>query len=451
MSQVQKQSRLSEFITNPKRAMWKLSIPMMLGMMVQAIYMLVDTAFIGKWVGGTALAGLGYVFPIMFIIFGLTFGLGSGVTTVIAQYIGRNEKRKADNAAEHSVLLGIILCIVVLVLGYSQGDHFISIQGAKPEVIGDALNYFHIMIGGSCFMIFSIFFRSILSGEGEAMFPMKVMAIGTILNVILDPPFIHFWGLSGAAIATVISQAVVALIFFYMMFFKQHTYIRFSVRDFSFDTSIIKFIFKLGIPASLSMVIMSLGVSVFNRILNSTDAVAAYQTAGRIEHLFFLPLISIATSLVTLVGMFYGAKRMDLVRNIISYGMSRSLMVSVSVSVIFFFCAGYFMPLFTNDTEIVRISVSYFKVLVFAYPFITVGLSSGRIMQGLGVAYPMLVVTSLRVVLISAPLAWYFTRVLDKPVHFVWIAILISSMIASTTSFVWMLTILRRKSRLNPT
>ena len=100
--------------------MWKLSIPMMLGMMVQAIYMLVDTAFIGKWVGGTALAGLGYVFPIMFIIFGLTFGLGSGVTTVIAQYIGRNEKRKADNAAEHSVLLGIILSIVVLVLGYSH-------------------------------------------------------------------------------------------------------------------------------------------------------------------------------------------------------------------------------------------------------------------------------------------------------------------------------------------
>ena len=423
-----------------------MSIPMMFGMMVQAIYMLVDTAFIGKWVGGTALAGLGYVFPIMFIIFGLTFGLGSGVTTVIAQFIGQNEKRKADNAAEHSILLGIVLSIIILVVGYFEGDHFILLQGAKSEVIGDALKYFHIMIAGSCFMILSIFFRSILSGEGEAMFPMKVMGIGTILNIILDPPFIHFWGLSGAAIATVISQAIVTLIFFYMMFFRRHTYIRFAVRDFSLDMSIIKLIFKLGIPPSISMIIMSLGVSVFNRILDSTDAVAAYQTAGRIEHLFFLPLISIATALVTLVGMFYGAKRMDLIKEVIMYGISRSLMISVSISVVFFFSAGYFMPLFTNDTEIVRISISYFKVLIFAYPFITIGLSSGRIMQGLGVAYPMLVVTSLRVVVISAPLAWYFTRILGKPIYFVWIAILISSVIASSTSFVWMLSTLKRKS-----
>ncbi|MFQ6610200.1 MAG: MATE family efflux transporter, partial [Fidelibacterota bacterium] len=378
----QKESRLSEFITNPRAAVWKLSIPMMLGMMVQAVYMLVDTAFIGKWVGGSALAGLGYVFPIMFIVFGITFGLGSGITTVIAQYIGKNEKKNADNAAEHSLLLGVIISILVLILGLTQGDHFIAVQGADSEVLGDALTYFHIMIGGSVFMIISIFFRSILSGEGEAMFPMKVMAIGTLSNIILDPIFIHYWGLSGAAIATILSQAIVAIIFTYMMFFRHHTYIRFALKDFSFDFSFFKLIFKLGIPASMSMVIMSLGVSVFNRILGSTEAVAAYQTAGRIEHLFFLPLISIATSLVTLVGMFYGAKRLDLIKNIILYGISRSLMITISVGVVFFFTAQYFLPVFTNSPEIISISISYFKVMVFAYPFVTIGLTSGRIMQG---------------------------------------------------------------------
>jgi len=416
----------------------------MFGMMVQAIYMLVDTAFIGRWVGGSALAGLGYVFPIMFIILGLTFGLGSGVTTVIAQFIGQNEKKKADNAAEHSLLLGIIISVFILLIGYSQGDHFITVQGASEEVLGDALKYFHIMVTGSCFMIISIFFRSILSGEGEAIFPMKVMAIGTISNIILDPPFIHFWGLSGAAIATVLSQATVTFIFIYMMFFRHHTYIRFAFNDFSFNPAVIKLIFKLGIPASLSMVIMSLGVSVFNRILGTSDAVAAYQTAGRIEHLFFLPLISIATALVTLVGMFYGNKRTDLVKKIILYGISRSMIITISVSVLFFFFAENFIPLFTKSDEIVDLAVSYFKVMVFAYPFVTIGLNSGRIMQGMGVAYPMLVVTSLRVVVISAPLAWYFTRVLGKPLYFVWLAVLISSMIASTISFTWMLTILKR-------
>ena len=88
-----KESRLEEFIADPIKALWKLSLPMMFGMAVQAIYMLVDTAFIGKWVGGTALAALGYVFPFLFIIMGITFGVGSGATTVIAQFIGAKDKK----------------------------------------------------------------------------------------------------------------------------------------------------------------------------------------------------------------------------------------------------------------------------------------------------------------------------------------------------------------------
>ena len=98
-------NRLSNFIKNPSLALWKLSIPMMLGMSVQAIYMLIDTAFIGKWVGSNALAGLGLIFPPMFIIMGITFGLGSGATTVIAQEIGKGKKQLADNAAEHTIIL----------------------------------------------------------------------------------------------------------------------------------------------------------------------------------------------------------------------------------------------------------------------------------------------------------------------------------------------------------
>ena len=107
-----KNNRLQEFIDNPKISLWKLSIPMMLGMSVQAIYMLIDTAFIGKWVGWKALTGLGVVFPALFIIMGVTFGIGSGATTVIAQYIGAKDKENADNAAAHTILLGIIIGII---------------------------------------------------------------------------------------------------------------------------------------------------------------------------------------------------------------------------------------------------------------------------------------------------------------------------------------------------
>ena len=105
-------NKLEEFIKNPEISLWKLSIPMMLGMSVQALYMLIDTAFIGNWVGWKALAGLGVVFPALFIIMGITFGLGSGATTVIAQSIGEGDKEKADSFASHTILLGIFLSYI---------------------------------------------------------------------------------------------------------------------------------------------------------------------------------------------------------------------------------------------------------------------------------------------------------------------------------------------------
>ena len=138
-----KESRLEEFIAEPQKALWKLSVPMMLGMAVQAVYMLVDTAFIGRWVGGTALAALGYIFPLLFILMGITFGLGSGATTVIAQFIGSKDKESADNAALHTLFLGFIIGIIVITCGFYYGDTFIRAQGASSESV-QMLSLIHI-------------------------------------------------------------------------------------------------------------------------------------------------------------------------------------------------------------------------------------------------------------------------------------------------------------------
>ena len=161
-----KKSRLEEFIENPKKALWKLSLPMMFGMSVQAIYMMADTAFLGRMIGGTALASLGYVVPYFFILMGITFGLGSGATTVIAQFIGAKDKKNADNAAVHTILLGMIIGIIIIAIGYYYGDKLLRIQGADEKTILVALDYFYIMVGGSIFMVLSVFFRSILSEWG---------------------------------------------------------------------------------------------------------------------------------------------------------------------------------------------------------------------------------------------------------------------------------------------
>jgi len=294
-------------------------------------------------------------------------------------------------------------------------------------------------------MITSVFCRGILSGEGDNILPMKVLGLGTLINLILDPVLIYLYQIKGAALATVISQIVVFLVFAYVMIFKKRTYIYLNLMNFHFNKIIFLQILKLGIPASLSMLIMSFGIFFYNTILSMSDypisAVAAYSTAHRIEHLFFIPLISIATSMVTLVGMFSGAKRIDLIDKVIINGIKISLLISCSFGILFYFCSHMILPLFTNDIEIINIGVGYFRIFSFAVPFITMGMICSRVMQGLGKAYPMFVITCLRIIVISCFLAYYFIIYLQKPINFAWYAILISCISSSLISVAWMISV----------
>ena len=444
-------NKLNQFISNPYKALWTLSIPMMLGMSVQAIYMLIDTAFIGRWVGGSALAGLGLIFPPMFIIMGITFGLGSGATTVIAQSIGEKNKERADNAAEHIILLGKFISIFFIIIGIAFGKSLIQFQGSDLEVINHASEYFYTMLYGVFFMVLSIFFRSILSGEGDNLLPMKILGLGTLINLILDPIFIYYYQIKGAAAATVISQITVFIVFCYLIIFKNHSYITLNLKHFNFNFNIFKNILKLGIPASLSMVIMSCGLFIYNAILNitpySSNAIAAYSTAHRIEHLFFIPIISIATSMVTLIGMFYGSKNHSLINNIFSYSIKIGIVISIIFGIIFYTSSEFMLSLFTSNDEIIKLGVGYFKVFAFAVPFITITMISSRCMQGLGKAYPMFIITCLRVIFINCVLAFYFIKYLNKPLEYAWYSILISCICSSIISYIWFL--FTRKKHLN--
>ncbi|MCS5623068.1 MAG: MATE family efflux transporter, partial [Candidatus Marinimicrobia bacterium] len=313
-SHSESKSRLKTFLDNPSKALWSLAIPIMFGMGIQTLYNLVDMIFIGR-LGGQSIAGIAFNMPLFFLVLGLTMGLGTGVTASIARFIGQNNKKEADNSAEHAIFMAVVISLFLSSLGLLFGERILSLFGAEGEILSIGWEYLHVMCFGMPFMIFSGFFRSILAGEGDMKLPMMVAGLGTVLNIILDPIFIfdleNYGGLgfglgvAGAAMATVISQVIVFCVFIYMLFVKKHSYITFRLKDFSFSSDIIWDIVKVGLPASLSMVVMSIGQGVFNKILIhfSADTVAAYQVAGRLDMLVFLPIFSIAASLTTLVGM----------------------------------------------------------------------------------------------------------------------------------------------------
>ena len=373
------ENRLEQFINNPKISLWKLSVPMMLGMSVQAIYTLIDTAFIGKWVGWQALAGLGVVFPALFIILGITFGLGSGATTVIAQSIGEDNKEKADSFAKHTIILGLIISLIFITIGLLFGENILSSQGAKEESFRYASDYFFTLILGTPFMILGIFFRSILSGEGDTILPMKILGFGTILNIILDPPLIIYYGIKGAAVATVISQFMVFALFMYIIIFKDRAYLSLNFKNFKFDSFYLWPIFKIGVPSALSMLIMSMGIFTYNIILSKTSnpeaALAAYATVHRIEHLFFIPLISISTSMITLVGMFYGAKKYHLIKPMFKYTTIWAMIIGGLFSILSLLFIDKIAPLFfpSNSTldlamkeDAIKSTIEYYSIMAFA-------------------------------------------------------------------------------------
>ena len=434
-------SRLKSFIDNPSKSLWTLAIPIIAGMGIQTLYSIVDMIFIGM-LSGEAIAAVAFNFPIFFFVMGISFGLGSGVTASIARFIGSDDKVNADNAAEHAILIAIVISALLTSLGLLYGKQILLKIGCTPEVLPEAWEYLKVSCYGISFGVFSGFFRSILAGEGDMKFPMILAGFGTILNIILDPIFIFTlgFGVAGAAWATTISQMIVFVIFIFMLFVKEHAYVKFQLRDFSLSKYILIDIIKVGLPASLSMIVMAVGQLIFNRMLAtfSTDAVAAYQVGGRIDMVVFLPIFGIASALTTMVGMYFGANEIDKIRYITKYGISRAFIITSIGSILLYVFAPVIISGFTDEIVIKNIAVDYLRVISLLFPFISIGLTIGRILQGLGLGMPSLIITTIRVIGVAGPLAYYYIYILGKPVEWMWYAMFISGIIATMISIIWL-------------
>lgn len=436
-----KNSKLNDFIINPNKSLWALAIPMMFGMMVQTIYSLVDMIFVGM-VGSNSLTALAFNLPILFFGMGLVFGLGSGVTAVIAQYIGSNDLEKANNSAQQSIYMGLIIGFILTFVGLVFGKEILKFLGTPLNILPLAWNYFRIIVSAYVFIVMSIFFRSIFSGEGDMKTPMIVGGFGTILNIILDPIFIFYFnmGVEGAALATVVSQIFVSLIFTYLLLIKKYSFIKISLSVYKISFKILLKIIKIGLPASFSMIIMSIGGASFNRILVefSSDAVAAFQIGIRLDHVFLIPAISISTSVVTLVGMFYGAKKFNLVKQITFYAIRSTILIGIIIGFLFFIFSDNIVSVFSDNINIQKISSQYLRYFVFGYPFVAISMISGRAMQGLGKGIPMLILTLLRVLVISLAFSFFFVFFLNKSIEWVWISQVISVIFSSFIAWLWL-------------
>lgn len=436
----EEQTRVEKIIAHPRKAIWSLAIPVLLGMVVQYLYNLTDTYFVSR-ISGDAIAAMQFNLPFVFFAISICFGLGIGITSLISQSLGAKDKHRANNAAEHAVIMGVILGVLISVLSVVFRYPIFRLLGAPEHIIDLAVSYFEVIVFGFVFNILNVFFRSILSGEGDVHNPVRFMITGTIVNIILDPIFIFLldMGIAGAALATITSHVLVMLLYIYFFFVRKKSLVQFAFRDFSFSWDIIKTIFRIGLPASLSFVIMSLGQMLFNRIVVffGSDAVAGVGVGMRMDQLFSLPIMAIASAMVTLTGMLYGSKRFDLMRSTYLYVIGSGEIIAIVLGFLFYFISPYFIKIFSADPAIISVGITYVRFNVFAFPFIVIGMISGRVFQGFGKGIPGLIITTIRIAVIIVPLALLFTRVFGWGVQGVFIAQIISSFISALIAFTW--------------
>ncbi|MBW2977720.1 MATE family efflux transporter [Candidatus Woesearchaeota archaeon] len=420
-----------------------LSWPTMIAMLLHVGFNIVDTIFVGR-IGPEAIAAVSVVFPIVFLMFALGGGLGIGTTSLIARYIGAKKIKEADNAAEHSFIIALVISIIFAVLGLLFADKLYVLMGAAPDIVNLSVRYSRWIFGFNIFMFISLTATSILRGLGNMKAPMIGMVSATVLNIILDPLLIFgVWifpelGIDGAALATVISRFFAAVIMMWFIF-SPKTKVSIKPRNFKFKPFFVKEILRVGIPSSIHQSLMSFALMIFTRIIAvfGSIAIAAYGIGFRLESFVILPVLAIAASVITIVGQNVGAKKFDRAERTVWSAAKISVLIVTVIALLFFIFPHFFFRIFSSDPELIGYGVDFLRILSLAYIFVAVSITIGSAFQGAGYATPTLIMTVVRLFILGIPLALLFAFVLGYGLKGVWIGIALSTLISTVISVIW--------------
>ncbi len=418
-----------------------LALPMMAAFLLNTAFHIVDTIFVGR-LSALALAAISVTFPVIFIMIALAAGVGVGVTSLIARLLGAKRKKEADNVAEHGLLLGIVLALTFTIFGLAFARPLFILIGATEEMMPLVLEYIYIIFGGSFFMFLAFMSNSILRGEGDMKTPMKMMMLGAVTNIILDPLLIFGIGffprmeMAGAALATVISRSMAAiLVLIYLL--KGRAHIKLDFRYFEYKFGIIKDIFSIGIPASASHAVMSLGSFFLLKITSffGPFAIAAYGLTMRLGMIAFLPAVGMATAVTTIVGHNVGAKNFKRAETTTWLAVLMVMIFMQAVGIIFFLFPTFWVGIFNKTPEIMAYGHSYLRIVSLLYMLSGVSIIISAAFQGAGRGYPSLILTILRVFVLSIPLAYFLSKIYG--VTGIWYGIAISMIIPAIAAAIW--------------
>ena len=425
----------------------KLSLPATIAMMVNALYNIIDTIFVGRGVGTLGLGGLAIAFPIQMLMMGFALMIGTGAASAVSRNLGEKNIERADYVAGNTFLSIFIINILFAIFGITYVEPLLKVFGATDALLPYAKDYIVIILIGSIWFSITVAANNLVRAEGNALVSMKMMLIGAVLNIILDPililekiniPYLFSMpglglGIKGAAIATILAQFA-SFLYLLIYLYSGKSLLKVKLHHLKPQKDILKEIFSVGSSTFARQFAGSIVAIIINNSLivyGGEIAIAIYGVINRVIMFLFMPLFGMVQGMQPIVGFNYGAKNLDRLKETIKLSTFWITIIAFVTTLMGELFATTIFKIFSNDPNIAINGAMYLRIVIIMVPVIGIQIVGGALFQSLGKSVPALFLSLLRGVILFVPLVIVLPKILNFGLFGVWLSFPISDLLAT--------------------
>ncbi|EDP70957.1 MATE efflux family protein [Flavobacteriales bacterium ALC-1] len=411
----------------------KQAVPASIGILVMSLNILVDTIFVGNWIGSIAIAAINVVLPVSFFIAALGMAIGIGGSSIISRALGANNSIKALKTFGNQITLTVLVTITFVIFGLLYINDIVPAFGGKGAIFEPAKTYYRIVLYGVPILALSMMGNTVIRAEGKPKFAMYAMLFPSVGNLILDVLFIKVFdfGMAGAAWATTGSY-VLCFLFIVWFFLSKNSELKINIKHFWLDLPIVKEIGSLGFVTLARQAIVSVTYLLMNNILfdlGGETSVTAYAIVGRMLMFALFPVYGITQGFLPIAGFNYGAENYKRVRETIMTAIKYGILLAAIIFVFLMIFPDSITRLFTQDLDVLEETPPAMRWVFAATPIIGIQLIGAAYFQAVGKAIPALLLTLLRQGLFFIPLIFILPKFYGA--LGVWMAFPISDVLAT--------------------
>lgn len=421
-----------------KKLLLTMSVPIMISMLIQALYNIVDSMFVAR-VSETALTAVSLCYPVQMIMVAVACGTAVGMNTPLARYLGEGKYSEANQTALHGIFLAVCNGILFALLGFFFSDAFVRFFSSDPQTVAMGASYLRICTIFSFGIFIQITYERIMQATGNTIYNMVIQIIGALTNIVLDPIFIFGYfgipamGVTGAAVATVAGQ-MFAMILGIVVTQKKITAVRIDLKQWSFNPRTIRQIYRVGLPAILMQSITSFMTVFMNLILMpfSALAVSVFSIYYKLQQFLLMAIMGMTCALIPIISYNYGAGKKARILEAIRFSLVISVVVMAAGTVVFQLWPEQLLYLFDAKETMLEIGIPALRIISTSFVFVGISMVLCSAFQALEYEKMSLLITLLRQLVLLIPLTWVFAQMFG--LNHCWWAFLITEILCAAVS-----------------